>query len=383
MNICFISFEFPPNSLTMGGAGTYASFLVRGLENTGMDVCTITTGDKTARYQKTYRISIPNIGYWRRLFFANSAINLLGTLNRRHKFDLVHFNEPHIITRSPNLPTVCTFHNTQINELKSGLKEACLKTAESVRNVAIKNPVGHLCDVITCYMSDRIICPYSFLVRLLKHYCFVDERKIRVIPNGIDTKAFDGTNCDTAFLGKYALEKESFVLYIGRLCSLKGVQYLIKAFKNIKKEYRKLKLVIAGSGESEHYLKKIARGTRDILFTGYVTSMKIKKGLYENCLTVVVPSIYETFPMVVLEAMTCKKPVIASNVGGIPLLVKHGKNGFLVEPQDSKGLEKFIKILYEDPDLRKRMGLFGRRLVEEEFTVDRMVSETLKVYESL
>ena len=382
MKVCLISFEYPPNSLIWGGAGTYASVLMKGLEKRGVDVCTITTGKKNVRDQNIYRISIRNVTYWRRLFFIKSAIDLLRDLNRIHKFDLVHFNEPHIITKGPNLPTVCTFHSTQLNELKSSLLGRSLKTVESIRDVVVKNPVGHLCDVITGRMSNRIICPCSDLVKLLK-YCFVDEQKIHVIPNGIDLEVFDRTNCDTAFLDKYGLEKENFVLYIGRLYSLKGAHYLIKAFQSIKKEHAELKLVIAGSGDFEPYLRKVAQGTRDILFIGYVDSLMIKKLLYENCFTVVVPSIYETFPMVVLEAMACSKPVIASNVGGIRSMIKHGKNGFLVKPKDVGGLEIFINKLYEDPNLRRKMGIFSRKLVEKEFTVDKMVDETLKVYKSL
>jgi glycosyltransferase involved in cell wall biosynthesis len=382
MKVCLISFEYPPNSLTKGGAGTYASFLVKGLENRGIDTYTITTGDNITHDQKIYRIPIPNVTYWRRLFFVNSAIDLLHDLNRIHKFNLVHFNEPHIITKSPNLPTVCTFHSTQLNELKLNLTGSSLKTMESVRDLVVKNPVGHLCDIITGYMSNRIICPSSDLVNPLK-YCFVDERKIHVIPNGIDPKVFDEMDSDTDFLDKYAIENEPFVLYIGSLYSLKGVHYLIKAFQSIKKEHTNLKLVIAGSGDFEPYLRKIALGTRDILFIGYIDSLMIKKLLYENCLTVVVPSIYETFPMVVLEAMACSKPVIASNVGGIRSMIKHGKNGFLVKPKDVRGLEIFINKLYENPDLGRKMGTLGRKLVEKEFTIDKMVDRTLKVYDSL
>ena len=380
MRVCFISFEYPPKIL--GGAGTYASVLVKGLENRGIDVYTITTGNKTTYNQKIYRISIPNITYWRRLFFIKSAIDLLRDLNRMHRFDLVHFNEPHIITRSPNLPTVCTFHSTQLHELKLNLQGRSLKTVGNFRDLMVKNPVGHLCDIITGHMLDRIICATSDLMKLLK-YCFVDEEKIHIIPNGIDPEVFDRTNCDTAFLDKYGIEKENFVLYIGRLSSLKGVHYLIKAFQSIKKEHTKLKLVIAGRGDFEPYLRKIALGTRDILFIGYVDSLMVKRLLYENCFTVVVPSIYETFPMVVLEAMVCSKPVVASNVGGIRSMIKHGKNGFLVKPKDVRGLEFFINRLYENPDLRRKMGMFGRKLLEKEFTVDKMVDGTLKVYESL
>ena len=384
MKVCIISFEYPPTSLILGGAGTYAKVLVKGLENRGIDVFTITTGSKTTYDQKMYRLSIRDTTYWRRIFFSQSAINLLRDLNREHKFDLVHFNEPHIITRNPGLPTVSTFHSTQLHELELNLRGGSLKNMESIRDLVVKNPVGHLGDIVTGHMSDRIICATSDsdFVKLLR-FCFVDEHKIHLIPNGINPNVFDGINCDTAFLDEYALEKENFVLYIGRLYSLKGIHYLIKAFQNIKKEHAKLKLVVAGSGDFEPYLRKIAQNTRDILFTGYIASLAIKKLLYKSCFAVVVPSIYETFPMVVLEAMACNKPVIASNVGGIRSMIKHGKNGFLVKPKDVRGLEIFINKLYEDPKLRRKMGMFGRKLLEKEFTVDRMVDETLKVYDSL
>lgn len=382
MKICLISFEYPPNSLIKGGAGTYASSLVKGLEDRGIDVHTITTGRKTAKNKKIFRIPIRNMTYWRRFFFIKSAIDLLHDLNKIHKFDLVHFNEPHIIARSPNLPTVCTFHSTQLHELKLNLIGRSLKMGENFRDLVVKNPIGHLCDIITGRISNRIICPCPDLVKLLK-YCFVNEQKIHVVSNGIDPTTFDEIECNTTFLDKYALEKESFVMYIGRLHSLKGVHYLIKAFQNVKKKHRKLKLVIAGSGEFEPYLRKTAIGMKDIFFTGYVDSMMIKKVLYENCLAVVVPSIYETFPMVVLEAMACGKPVIASNVGGNRILIKHGKSGLLVEPRDVRGIERFINRLCEDANLRRRMGILGRKLVEKKFTVDKMVNNTLQVYKSL
>lgn len=382
MKVCFISFEYPPNSLVMGGAGTYAKFLVKGLRDRGIDVCTLTTGNRATQDQKIYRIPIPNITYLRRIFFINSAIDLLHDLNRTHKFDLVHFNEPHIITRSPNLPTVSTFHSTQLNQLKINLKGRSLKTVESIRDLVVKNPIGHLSDIITGYKSDQLICPSSDLVKLLK-YCFVDEQKIHVVPNGIDPNVFHKISSETDFLNKYGLEKGTFLLYIGRLYSLKGVHYLIKAFKIVKKENPNLKLVIAGSGEFESYLRQIAQGTGDILFVGFVDSLKVKKALYENCVAVVVPSIYETFPMVLLEAMACGKPVIASDVGGNRILIKHGKNGLLVKTKDVNGLKNSINGLCEDPNLRKKMGMFGRKLVEKEFTADKMVDKTLKVYKLL
>jgi len=120
-----------------------------------------------------------------------------------------------------------------------------------------------------------------------------------------------------------------------------------------------------------------------VVFTGYVDSLRVKKILYENSLAVVVPSLYETLPMVVLEAMACSKAIVASDVGGNPMLIMHGKNGFLVKPGDSESIEKFVRMLCEDENLRKSMGSFGRELVEKEFTINKMVDQTLAVYKAM
>lgn len=382
MKVCFVSFEYPPRNV--GGAGTYASLLVEGLKKRGVDTYTITRGEKNDRNQRIYRVTVRDRAYWQRLFFNNLALDLVDGLNREHHFDVVHFNEPHVVTRSPKLPMVCTFHSTQLHELQISLEGRSFRNSKGIRDLLVKNPLGYLWDIVTCHFSDKIIGPCPDLVNLLR-YCFVGQEKVCIIPNGIDPDMFEKTSCDDAFLDRYALEKDNFVLYIGRLYSLKGIQYLINAFLNLKKshKYQRLKLAIAGRGDFEPYLKKIAQGSKDIMFIGYVDSMMAKKVLYENCLAVAVPSIYETFPMVVLEAMICSKPVIASNVGGIPLLVKHGRNGFLVKPRDIGGIEISINRLCEDPELGGKMGILGKRLVEEEFSVDKMVGSTLKVYDSL
>jgi len=383
MRVCFISFEFPPNVL--GGVGTYAEAIVEGLKRRGVDVFVITRGNRNDYCHRIFGVPTSNVRYWRRLFFMKPALSLLHKLNKLMDFDLVHFNEPHIMLGKLDLPTVCTIHSTQVNEIRLKLVGSrTLETTHDIRDLIWKGPMGSIFDVFKAHAVDKIICPSPHLVGLIRSYCFVDEQKICVIPNGINLKELDKIeDHDTSVLRKYGLERDKYLLFVGRLSVLKGVQHLIEAFRTIKKEYTNLKLVIVGTGEYEDYLRNLAYGMDDIVFTGYVDALAVKKSLYENCVAVVVPSSYEGLPMVVLEAMACKKAVIASDVGGIPMLIRHGKNGFLAKPGDSKSLEKFIRILLEDPDLRKNMGSFGRKLAEEKFTVDKMVSETLRVYNSL
>ena len=383
MRVCFISFEYPPNIL--GGAGVYAEAIVNGLRRRGVDVFVIARGSRNDYDQKTFTVQTSNVAYWRRIFFMKPAVSLLNKLNKVLKFDLVHFNEPHIMLGKLNFPTVCTMHSTQVNEIMLKLADSRnLKTAKDITDLILKSPVGYIFDVFKVHAIDKIICPSPHLATLIESYCFVDKQKIRVIPNGVDLEALDEIkDYDADILGRYDLERDNYVLFVGRLSVLKGVQYLIETFRNIKKDYAKLKLVIVGTGDFENWLRKFACETEDVVFTGYVESPTVKKTLYENSLALVVPSLYEGLPMVILEAMANRKAVIASDTGGIPLLVRHGKNGFLAKPEDSKTLERFIRILLEDAKLRTNMGLYGRRLMEKEFTIDKMASETLNVYKLL
>ena len=383
MRVCFITFEYPPNII--GGAGTYAGTLVNGLKSKGVDLFLITRGFQSDVSQRTYRVPSPNSRYWRRLFFIKSALSLFDKLNKLWKFDVIHFNEPHIILEKPKIPTVCTIHSTQVNEIKLKLADMnTLKTAKDIVDLVIKSPVGSIFDVFTAHAVDKIICPSPHLTELVKSYCLVDERKVCCIPNGVDLEAFDKIDDDPAsILSKYDLKKGNYVLFMGRLSSLKGVQHLVNAFKVIKKDYTNLKLAIVGSGDFEGYLKNLSQGIGGIVFTGHIDSLNVRTILYRNCAFVVVPSMYEGLPTVVLEAMVCRKAVVASEVGGIPLLVRHGKNGFLTKPGASEGFEKFIRLLLENANLRENMGEFGRKIVERDFSVNRMVCDTLKVYDSL
>lgn len=384
MRVCFISFEYPPNY--WGGAGTYAETLVNGLRRRGVDVFVITRGNQHDENQRTFRVPVSNSVYWRRLFFTESAMSLFHKLNNRYQFSLVHFNEPHVILEKPKLPTVCTLHSTQINEFKQKLASAgTLRTRVDIKDFILKGSIGSIFDVLTAHAADKIICPSTSLASLVRSYCFVETRKVIVIPNGIDLESFGKTECEdaSACLKEYGLEENNYILFVGRLSVLKGAQYAIKAFKSMSLDHSNLKMVIVGKGDFESSLRDLARGTKSIVFAGHVSSLKIKKTLYENSLFVVVPSLYEALPMVVLEAMACGKAVIASDVGGIPMLISHGINGLLIHPGDSKSLEGAFRMLYNDENLRNRMGSLGRKILVEEFTSDKMVDRTLKLYDSL
>jgi len=383
MKVCFLSFEYPPKII--GGMGTYAEYLVRGLEEKGVDTYIITRGDKTCRDNKIYRISVSNMLYWRRFFFFNRARSLFHSLNNHLKFDLVHLNGTYPIIRGLKIPTVSTLHSPP-NIKQAAIRFKLLRSCKSVREItylALKNPVGSIFDLTTVQASDRIICPSPGLAKDIMLYCHADKQKIQIILNGIDLKTFDETKCDDATpLDHYNIQKENFLLYVGRLSCRKGVQYLIKAFKIVQNEHPNLKLVIVGTGDYEQQLRKIALNTKGVIFTGYVED-EIRKLLYDASLMVILPSVYEVLPITILEGMASSKPIIASNIEGNNFMVKHGKNGFLSNPKDPVNLAELINTLIDDKVLRKKFGSFGRKIVEKEFTMEKMVHDTLKSYEIL
>ncbi len=140
-------------------------------------------------------------------------------------------------------------------------------------------------------------------------------------------------------------------------------------------------LALVGSGPFEKKLRMRAAelGIRDkVFFFGHVPNNKLS-AYYNACDVFVLPSLYEPLGIVLLEAMACGKPVVASRVGGIPELVDE-KVGMLVEPKNPDALAKSILMLLSDADLAKKLGDAGRRRAEH-FDWQHVLKKTLKVYE--
>lgn len=387
MKVCFITYEYPPNIL--GGAGTYANILINGLKNRGIDVHTISNGIKSNYHKKIYRIPSNNTIYIRRYFFMKEAMKYFKILNKNKKFNIIHFNEPHIIFQKPNIASVCTLHSNQLNELLNRIQTFQYNNSvQDILDITIKNPLGYITDLFTVNSADKLICPSYNLANLIQKYCFINKDDIYVVPNGINLDTYDKININDSiqFLNKYNIEKNKYFLYIGRITKLKGVDILIKSFNLLKKEYKDIKLVIVGSGNTNYinYLKSISNNKKDVIFTGYIESIKLKKILYTNSVAVVLLSAYEALPMVILEAMVCKKPVIASKIGDIPILIKHGKNGFLLSKfNDIIKIKEFLEIILLDYNLREKMGKINRQIVENKYSSKKMINRTIQIYSTL
>ncbi len=180
------------------------------------------------------------------------------------------------------------------------------------------------------------------------------------------------------------LRLESDALLLGLVCRIveqKGIAYALRAFQQIRQRFPTARLIIAGDGDLRAQLEALARelGIDEYVhWLGWRSDALKLIGAFDVLL---MPSLWEGFGLVLLEAMSRRVPVIASRVSAIPEVVIHGETGLLVEARDVDALADAMTRLLEDHALRQHMGLLGAARLEERFSVERMASATLAVYE--
>ncbi len=205
--------------------------------------------------------------------------------------------------------------------------------------------------------------------------------KIKTIHSGIDVDRFGQKAADTA-AAKQALGLDPTALTVGTvgwLQPVKGPNYLMAAMAEILGTHPDTQLVFVGKGELEAKLRTAAdriNAADKTFFWGWRDDIPDVMQAFD---IFVLPSLNEGMGRVVVEAMAAGKPVIASRVGGIPDLVKHGVNGLLVAPASPRELAHAIEKLLEDPELRARMGRNGRVLAAD-FSIDKMVEKIDRLY---
>ncbi len=208
----------------------------------------------------------------------------------------------------------------------------------------------------------------------------VPPNRLAIIPSSVDIRDLDG-----------ATEKPSSrdgvvrILFMGGADPFrKGIYDLIRAAALVHQVNSKVRFVLAGGDSIKTALAQSnGLGLNDYIeFVGWVPENH-KKETYQSADILVLPSHNEGLPYVVIEAMACALPVIASSVGGIPEVVCHGENGFIIKPGDRELLARYILLLAGDEDLRRRIGSRNRELVFERYSLSSSLAHLFSVFDQV
>ena len=213
------------------------------------------------------------------------------------------------------------------------------------------------------------------------------QERIAVIYNGCDTKRFTFDSDTRSSLRKrLGIPAKSIgFLFIGHLIKKKGIFELLEAFSSIVRNRVDSYLIFVGHGrEMEVLTRKVSDGGigNRIYFVGTRCHEEIPWWLSMSDV-LVLPSHSEGLPNVVLEAMACQRPVIATKVGGVPEAVVDGKTGILLEPRNPIALAQAMTRLAHDKDLRSKMGNNGRQIVMQKFSWDKNIENLINLYKSI
>jgi glycosyltransferase involved in cell wall biosynthesis len=212
------------------------------------------------------------------------------------------------------------------------------------------------------------------------------EDRTAIIPNGISPEDFDPPPDGGLFRERYELDGR-IVLFVGRLASNKGLETLVDSIPRVLSDQKDVKFVLVGQDEGmKANLMRKAESlgvAGSLIFTGHITDNRLFRSAFAACDVFVLPSEYEAFGIVLLEAMMCEKPCIASAVGGTSEVVMHEETGLLVEYGDTQELAESIKTILEDSSTAEEMGKRGRKRVLRKFTWERIATEIEAVYGEL
>jgi len=242
---------------------------------------------------------------------------------------------------------------------------------------------------LACRLAHHVLVNADAVKRWLVEGGY-DGRRISVIRNGLNAERFAAAGGDATLRRELGVpDGAPLVTMVSRLNPLKGVDDFLVAVARVADRFEHARFLIIGDNgtsdgsdyraELERRVVRLGLDGR-VIFTGF--RLDVPQLLAETAVSVH-PSHSEGLPNAVLEAMAAGAPVVATRVGGSPELVADGVTGFLVPPQDPAALAKAIEELLAEPGRARRLGQAGRQRVIEEFSVQRMVRDTERLYASL
>jgi L-malate glycosyltransferase len=234
---------------------------------------------------------------------------------------------------------------------------------------------------LTLPWADRVICVSEALARDVLIDCPAAASLTRTVWNGVDRVWFSTVGNRNTIRKECGVGEGPVLLMVARLASEKGHRFLIQALPGLLAEWPSLVCLFVGEGEYREALADLARKNGVDRSCRFVGARNDLVDWYAAADVVVLPSLSEGFPFVLLEALAMSCPVVATNVNGVPEIIRDNCTGVLVPPRNPKALEAALRTLLRDPYLAARLGRAGQQAVAVRFTAEKMVQNTVKVIE--
>lgn len=387
LKVMMLTWEFPPR--VIGGISPHIYYLSRKLARENVEVHVVTCDFPSAPQKESldgvdvyridsYRNPSPDFASWVYLMNMNMQKEAAAIVNSLGGVDIFHAHDWLVATAGIGLkhifrrPLIATIHSTEIGR-RNGLHSDYEKMI-------------HETEAWLTYEAWRVICCSNYMLSHVKWAFGLPEDKLIMIPNGVEVEEYDKyADVDlNSFRNRFALPEEKIVLFVGRLVHEKGVHTLISAAPKILEQVN-AKFVIVGNGYMKESLSTLVKNMgldHKFLFTGFLDDETLRK--LQKCADVsVVPSLFEPFGIVALEAMAAKSPVVVSDTGGLSEIVEHDVTGVKVYPNNAQSLAWGVTRVLLDEKYANMLRENAYKKVREVFNWEKISLQTKNIYKNV
>ena len=381
-----VSWEYPP--LLVGGLGRHVHALADAMAAGGDEVTVLTRGDGSAPADETVGavrvVRVPpdpvrlrfeddllawTLAFNHALTRAGLRIAALEPPDVVHAHDWLVAHPAATLTSHLGAPLVATVHATEAGRHQGWLPGPVNRSIHSVE--------GWLTG-----QARRVIACSAYMRWEVGRLFAVPPDRVDVVPNGLDRPHWATTPAAVAAARERWAPEGPLVVYFGRLVYEKGVQHLLDAVPRLRRLHPALRVVVAGTGPEEPALRERARALRlgrAVEYAGFVPDADLA-ALVAAADCAVVPSVYEPFGLVALEAAAAGTPAVVADVGGLREFVEPGVTGMRFPAGDAAALADAVDRVVSDPALGRRLVEAARAVLDRDHAWTTVAARTVAVY---
>jgi len=387
LRVLMLSWEFPP--VVVGGLGRHVHHLSAALVAAGHEVTVVTRHAPGAPLEEyvggvrvirapedppLFPLATPSLLAWT-MAFNHSLTRAALRAAETGEYDVIHAHD-WLVTHTAvtlkehlDLPLVATIHATEAGRHQGWLPGDMNKCIHSV-------------EYWLAHEATKVVVCSAYMRWEVNRLLELPEDKVEVVQNGVDSNVWHAMPRAVAQARSRYAGEGPVVGFAGRLVYEKGVQDLIAAMPRLRAKHPGLRVVVSGDGPFKPDLQEEVRGRRlqrAVSFTGFLGAGQLPAVLAAMD-TVVVPSIYEPFGMVALEAAAAGAPIAVAQTGGLTEIVEPGVTGMTFPAKDPDSLAEAVSVLLADDDLADKVAREARTMVAERYGWNTVARRTVETY---